>query len=180
MRPLIPRKTDETSPVPNPTTPLSSRERTFAWSWLCHGGCLMFLAVLLGPSAEQVQLDSWAEGMAFMGAESYVGPIRTVMPAVAAYALDLGILGCLCVVAAALALWRQQRWALQVMALIHVPLLVVATWWSHQLSAKVLPLGWGDVLGELLLLGLCLGMVGWSLVVFNRPGSASSGSSAPT
>lgn len=160
--------------MPQKRIPLTPRQRIFAWAWLSHGACLVLLAGILGLAVEQIQTEEWAEAMTLVGSQHFIIPVRKIMPAVAAYAPSMVILGLLCVLAAALALWLHRRWAVQVMALIHFPMLVMVTWWSHQLSAQVLPLGWGDILGEVVVLGICLATVGWSFVEFNRPGSAAS------
>ena len=160
-----PRGCRKPTRVPTYQAPLTFRQRIFAWAWLSHGACLGILAGILGLATNQVQTAEWADAMTLVGCASAIEPARKILPAVTAYAPGMVILGGLCVLAAVLALWWHRRWALQAVALIHLPLLVLVTWWSHQLSAQVVTVESGEILAEILLLMLCLGMVGWSLTV---------------
>jgi len=153
--------------------------RAVAWAWVVHGGLLTALAALLPVAAAQVESEDWAEAMGMLGGGSLVAPAQTLMPAMADQAWILAAIGIACVAAGLAAFQRGWRWPLQAVAAAHLVLLPLGTWWSHRLTASVMPLGWGDVAGEFVVLVLSLAAVVASLRIIHRAGKPAVSGAAP-
>jgi hypothetical protein len=137
------------------------------------------MALLLPVSAAQVQSEDWAEAMAMLGFGDLVAPAQTLIPAMADQAWVLAATGIACVLAGVAAFLKGWRWPLQAVAVAHLVLLPLGTWWSHRLTATVLPLGWGEVLGEAVVLALSLAAVVASLRIIHRAGKPAVSAAGP-
>ncbi len=153
--------------------------RTVAWAWLVHGILVVVLALMLEPMADQVQSEAWADAMSLLGAGTFIPPLQAVMPPLAALAPLVAGVGAACVMAAVVAFRWGLRWPLQTVAVAHLVLPPLATWWTRRQVEAVWPATTGELVAEWVTTVLCLVPVVVGMVVIHRARPATSAKPAP-
>lgn len=138
------------------------------WCWFVHGLCVLAIAGMLPVLAWQISDPNWGEAMTMLGAGRFVAPMQQLMPVIAAQALPCAIIGAGVGICVGWSWWGRCGWPLQVIAVAHLGLLPLATWWSHRLADQAGLLGPVDVVMEIVMLIAGFIALGWSMRVVAR------------
>ena len=116
-----------------------------------HGLLLLFFALIMPLAVTQTATAEWAEAMDMVGAGAYVDPARAVIPQVAGWASWIAAPAGLCMVGGLVAWLRRVAWPTDILAVLHLVLLPVVTWWGH-VRAEEFGLGSiGNTISELVI-----------------------------
>lgn len=148
--------------------------------YVVHGALLGIFAFLAPLSAKQTTTYEWREAMQMLSMDAYIEPMRVAMPRVAELAWLIGLVGLLSLAGGLLAWWRRIAWPTDILHVVHIILLPLATWWGHVLTKDIGMASLTNTVAEVFFLLVSLATLGWGFWLNHRViGSAASTGTMP-